>query len=97
MSARGNSSGDLKIKGPTGDPVEPEQLGDFYAENRCRKRQLHPDTAQRPLKAFKVKLFINHSPPDDRDDLVDRVGELIASVLNVNSGVAMPDKPAIYV
>jgi hypothetical protein len=44
-----------------------------------------------------MKLIVDQSPANNGDDFVDRVGELITPVLDMDSGLAMPDEPTVYV
>ncbi len=44
-----------------------------------------------------MQCVIDKPAANDRDDLVDRIGELIAAILDVNGRLSVPYIPAIYV
>ncbi len=94
---RRHATRDLDVERARGQPVETQQLSDLDAEMRLRERHRDADLAERPRHPREMEVLVDHAAADDCDHLVNRVGELVAAVLDMDHGHVVADILAVHV
>ena len=86
MIARRHAAADLQIDEAFVDPVAPHHLVENAIECRAAHRATDPQLAQGPLQALVVPIPVDQPAIEDRNDLIDPIGELHAAVFYMDVG-----------
>ena len=92
-----HAAGDLEIQGAGSHAVATHGLTHDMGERPLPHGRPHGQGRQRPGKPVQMGPFIHQVPPLHPDHLVDAVGELEATVLDMNGGLPVVKVTAIYV
>ena len=89
MVAWRDTARDLHVEEAVAEAVPAHQLGADQLEAAAGHRHVDAQLAQRALQAIEVQVFVDQSAVRDRHHLVDAVGKLIATILDMNRGPAV--------
>ena len=85
MLAARDAARHLHVKQPLAHPVTARHLAQHMPQRR-RPSAADAHLAQRAVQAVEMPVLVDHAAAFEMNDLVDAIGELIATVLDVHGG-----------
>jgi hypothetical protein len=93
--ARRGAARHLQIDRTFGDAVAPRHLAQHDEQRRPSHRRRHAQFGERTVEPVEMAGGVDQRPVADFADLVDRVGELEAAILDVHRALAMGNVTAV--
>ena len=95
MVAPRNAARDLHIDDAVAHPVAPDGFAQDMFQGRTGDRRRQAQFAQRPVEPVEMGLLVDEPAVLDRDHLIDRVGELVSPILDMDCCVAVRREAAV--
>ncbi len=97
MVAPGDAARHLQIEQAVADVIAAECLANHMDQRRATHRPGNSQLAERTVEAIEMPCQIDDQPMANLADLIDAIGKLIATVFDMNHGVAVLDVTTIHI
>ena len=97
MAARGDAAADLQVQQAFTDPIAAHRLAQDDGQGRAAHRHGNAKFGKAALEPGEVPLGVGQLAVEQGPHLVDRVGQLVAAVLDVHHGLAVPHELPVHI